>query len=87
MLDNILRQRFETLQREFNQKLYKFFTTKRDLALLETDLNRIESGLAEMEIALKQSEKIKQEQAAAVEEAKKANETKESLPKGTKENK
>ena len=87
MLENILRQRFEDLQREFNQKLYKFFIAKRDLGLLETDMSRIEASLAEIEIALKQSEKIKQEQAAAVEEAKKANETKESLPKGTKENK
>ena len=81
MLDNILRQRFEALQGEFNRKLYKYFTAKRDLALLKTDLNRIESGLAEMDSALKQSDKIKQEQQAVVEEAKK------SLPKDTKEKK
>ncbi len=64
----LLQERFKRLQVEFNKKLYVYFTSQRNLETLKEDLNRIESGLAELEGLLNeigQAEKAKQEVALA----------------------
>ena len=65
MEEVLLKERFARLQAEFNRKLYNHFVAQRNLANLETDLNRIEAGLVELESLIKEKEQAQRKVAEA----------------------
>lgn len=65
MFEEKLAARFGQLQAELGRLLYRRYTLQRELAKLEEDLSRVESGLAELD-----GLKREVETQSAVEEAK-----------------